>query len=58
MLIFLMYAHVVTPKKLVPHWEDELFTLSRWIIKVLMSAKSHIGSVLLRLSLISDSKEL
>jgi len=30
----------------VPYWEDELPTLSGWIIKVLMGVKLHISSLL------------
>jgi hypothetical protein len=33
-------------RELVSHCEDELLTLSGWIIKMLMSAKFHVGSLL------------
>jgi hypothetical protein len=33
-------------KKLVPHWENELPTLSWWIVKVFINAKFYNGSLL------------
>jgi hypothetical protein len=36
----------VTSQNVNPIVEDELITLSRWIIKVFMSTKSHIDTLL------------